>query len=658
VETEQKKVVLDGGGILPYDLLVIASGCQPHPEETAGLLGAHWRDTVHDFYTLEGALALRSKLETFPGGRLVMNIVEMPIKCPVAPLEFIFLADEYFTRRGIRDRVELVFTTPLDGCFTKPVASATLRHLLDEKKIEVEPQFNASEVDGERRSFSSDPLLPAREESTMNRFTQNLLIVLLAVVFLGVLAGPAGATNGMFLTSYGAETAGRDGANIAVADRTLALNFNPAGIAQLQGQHFSLNLAVLAPQLKFENGLNGETDAKGRYFPLPAFAYVRSRPGSPWSWGLGFLAQGGMGATFQNLRTPFGTRDETYSEVRFGTLTPTVAYAINPDMALGASVNIGYADASFRFFPHTSFFNAQDPANSFFGAAMNKAGGLQTSERVGWWWRANQKLSFGAIYQTETKSKFDGGDMRINFIAHPQLGREVHYDATLDGFTFAAQVGAGMAYRPTPDWVLAFDVKPVLLGSRHQHRHRHRHESRRAGCAVRSRAAVRLQLERPVGLRAGRRLAADPGPDPPRRLQLRRKPGAERHPDAALPGHDRAAPERRRRLAARQHHLRLRDRARFQQERHERQPRSPDQSFRSRRPRGPCAVDRELRRLLGDGSLERNTPRKPHVSPPSCSPPSPFSTSRAVPRPRAQAATNSVPARRSSLPPAAVSCAW
>jgi len=293
----------------------------------------------------------------------------------------------------------------------------------------------------------------------MNRFTQHLLIPLIAAVLLGVFAGPACATNGMFLTSYGAETGGRGGANLAVADRTLALNFNPAGIAQLQGQHCSLNLAVLAPQLKFENGLNGETDAKDRYFPLPAFAFVRSRPGSRWSWGLGFLAQGGMGATFQNLNTPFGTRDETYSEVRFGTLTPTVAYAINPDMAIGASFNLGYADASFRFFPHTSYFNTQDPANSFFGAAMNKAGGLQTSERVGWWWRANQKLSFGAIYQTETKSKFDSGDMNINFAAHPQLGRKVHYDATMDGFTFAAQAGAGMAYRPTPDWVLAFDVK-------------------------------------------------------------------------------------------------------------------------------------------------------------------------------------------------------
>jgi sulfide:quinone oxidoreductase len=155
IATGEKRVVLAGGSRLPYDLLVIATGCQPHPEETEGLLGAHWRDTVHEFYTLEGALALRSALERFEGGRLVVNIVEMPIKCPVAPIEFIFLADEYFTRRGLRDRVELVFSTPLDGCFTKPVAAAALRHLLDEKGILVDPLFNAGELDGEARVLRS-----------------------------------------------------------------------------------------------------------------------------------------------------------------------------------------------------------------------------------------------------------------------------------------------------------------------------------------------------------------------------------------------------------------------------------------------------------------------------------------------------------------------
>ena len=72
----------------------------------------------------------------------------MPIKCPVAPLEFAFLADWYFHDRKIRDKVEITFVTPLDGAFTKPIASDRLGSLLAEKGIELVTEFNTGEVDG------------------------------------------------------------------------------------------------------------------------------------------------------------------------------------------------------------------------------------------------------------------------------------------------------------------------------------------------------------------------------------------------------------------------------------------------------------------------------------------------------------------------------
>jgi long-chain fatty acid transport protein len=269
----------------------------------------------------------------------------------------------------------------------------------------------------------------------------------------------------MYLVGYGAETVGRGGANLAISDRSLALNFNPAGIAQLQGNHYSLNLSVLAPSLEFENMINAPIDGESRYFPLPAFAYVRGSDESPWNWGIGFLAQGGMGATFENMNTFFGTRDETYSEVAFMTLTPTVAYSVSDDMAFGLTVNIGYAETSFRFFPNTSAFNPMSPEQSFFGIDMDGAAGLQTNLRLGWWYRPAPKWSVGLIYQTETDSDFEDGDMIVNFESHPFLGRRVHYDAEVDGFTFAAQAGVGFAYRPTSKWTLALDVKRYFWDS-------------------------------------------------------------------------------------------------------------------------------------------------------------------------------------------------
>ncbi len=148
VRIERDEVVLGDSTVLPYDVLVVATGVQLQLEETDGLTGPGWNERVFTFYTPDGAEQLERALAWFNGGRLVVNLVDMPIKCPVAPLEFAFLADWYLRERGIRARTELVYATPLDGAFTKPIASQHLAGLLAEKEIELVTEFNAGEVDG------------------------------------------------------------------------------------------------------------------------------------------------------------------------------------------------------------------------------------------------------------------------------------------------------------------------------------------------------------------------------------------------------------------------------------------------------------------------------------------------------------------------------
>src|SRR3954452_13718689 len=146
VEIADNEVHLSDGSVLGYDVLVIASGARLVPEETEGLTGAGWMDKVFTFYTPEGAGALEAALATFDGGRVVVNVIDMPIKCPVAPLEFCFLADWYFRERGIRGDVQLTYVTPLDGAFTKPVASKQLGSLLADRDIDLVTEFNTGEV--------------------------------------------------------------------------------------------------------------------------------------------------------------------------------------------------------------------------------------------------------------------------------------------------------------------------------------------------------------------------------------------------------------------------------------------------------------------------------------------------------------------------------
>ncbi len=147
VEPDQNQVRLVDGTVLKYDQLVIATGTSVQPGETKHLTDDASASLVHQFYTLDGAEALAKTLSDWPGGKLLVHITEMPIKCPVAPLEFSFLADSFFRDKGIRDKVDITYVTPLTGAFTKPVASKYLGEMLSDRQINVETDFYVEHID-------------------------------------------------------------------------------------------------------------------------------------------------------------------------------------------------------------------------------------------------------------------------------------------------------------------------------------------------------------------------------------------------------------------------------------------------------------------------------------------------------------------------------
>lgn len=155
IDAEENVVNLVGGEAIRYDILIVATGTVPTPSETPGLVGERWYKNIFDFYTFEGAVALHDYLKGFRGGKLVMTITELPYKCPIAPLEFVFLADAFFAKKGIRDKVEIIYTTPMSGAFTKPVATKMLSSVLEEKNITVVTDFYVEGVDEEKNIIRS-----------------------------------------------------------------------------------------------------------------------------------------------------------------------------------------------------------------------------------------------------------------------------------------------------------------------------------------------------------------------------------------------------------------------------------------------------------------------------------------------------------------------
>jgi sulfide:quinone oxidoreductase len=153
IDAEKKTVMLANGEPLRYDCLIIATGTDIHPEQIEGLVDEEWGRSKFDFYTPSGADKLGQFFKGWQGGKLVVSIAEMPIKCPVAPLEFLFLADEYFTRRGIRDKVDLHLVTPLSGAFTKPTCNRVIGDFLVRKGITVTPDFDIARVDSQEKKI-------------------------------------------------------------------------------------------------------------------------------------------------------------------------------------------------------------------------------------------------------------------------------------------------------------------------------------------------------------------------------------------------------------------------------------------------------------------------------------------------------------------------
>ncbi len=150
-----KRIVKTKQSNFPYDWLVVATGCGINPEEVEGMLGEGWGKDIHNFYTLDGAMALHEKMKYFHKGRVVVNIAELPFKCPVAPLEFCFMSDWFFDVHGVRNNIEIELVTPLPGAFTKPQASAMLGNLAEEKNVNITPNFQISGVDANRKIITS-----------------------------------------------------------------------------------------------------------------------------------------------------------------------------------------------------------------------------------------------------------------------------------------------------------------------------------------------------------------------------------------------------------------------------------------------------------------------------------------------------------------------
>lgn len=150
IDTEQQRVELADGAVVPYDTLVIATGSRIAPDAVPG-----FAEGAHHFYSEEAALALQTALESFEGGKLVIGVADIPYKCPPAPLEFAFKVEDLLNKRGIRDKTQILYLSPINRVFTIESVSEFATPMLEERGIEYGTFFNTESIDPEKRIVSS-----------------------------------------------------------------------------------------------------------------------------------------------------------------------------------------------------------------------------------------------------------------------------------------------------------------------------------------------------------------------------------------------------------------------------------------------------------------------------------------------------------------------
>ena len=149
VDTVARTVQLESGRTLPYDQLLLATGSRTVMDEVAGAKDAH------DFYTMDGAVRLFEALKRFEGGTIVIGVAGIPYKCPPAPVEFVFLLDDYLRARGIREKSQIKLLSPLNRAFTIEATSKLVQPILAERGIELTGFFNVETVDPVAKTVSS-----------------------------------------------------------------------------------------------------------------------------------------------------------------------------------------------------------------------------------------------------------------------------------------------------------------------------------------------------------------------------------------------------------------------------------------------------------------------------------------------------------------------
>ena len=144
-----KMEITTSDGVLRPDYVVIALGAELDMAAVPGLAEAG-----ETFYTRDGAVRLRSILQDFAGGKIVLVIPRIPFQCPPGPYEAAMMLRSYLRARGLAQKssIEIHTVEKSPMATAGPAIGKYITDSLGERGIGFHPQCQVQSVDGAGRA--------------------------------------------------------------------------------------------------------------------------------------------------------------------------------------------------------------------------------------------------------------------------------------------------------------------------------------------------------------------------------------------------------------------------------------------------------------------------------------------------------------------------
>lgn len=148
---DENAVKTESGKKIEYDFLVVAAGIQLDWGKVKGLPEALGKNGVCSNYSYQTVDSTWQFIRSFKGGNAIFTQPNTPIKCGGAPQKIAYLAEDYFRKNGVRDKVNVKFITGTPSIFTSPHYAPTLTKHCEDTGIETKFKLNLAEIRAESK---------------------------------------------------------------------------------------------------------------------------------------------------------------------------------------------------------------------------------------------------------------------------------------------------------------------------------------------------------------------------------------------------------------------------------------------------------------------------------------------------------------------------